>query len=149
VAEGFYQVLSTGAQALTPEFEALSETALKMAKTVGLAPADAVEVLSDTVNEFQLNLTDASRVADVFFTASKLSTLTVPQLVQSMREAGSAAGGLSIPLEDVATVLAGFASKGVKGAKAGTAFRILLVRLARPPEEAARALRRLGVAWSG
>jgi TP901 family phage tail tape measure protein len=146
VAEGFYQVLSTGAQALTPEFEALSETALKMAKTVGLAPADAVEVLSDTVNEFQLNMTEAARVADVFFTASKLSTLTVPQLVQSMREAGSAAGGLNIPLEDVATVLAGFASKGVKGAKAGTAFRILLVRLAKPPEEAARALRRLGVA---
>ncbi len=145
VAEGFYQVLSTGAQALTPEFDALSETALKMAKTVGLAPADAVEVLSDTVNEFQLSMTEAARVADVFFTASKLSTLTVPQLVDSMREAGAAAGGLGIPLEDVATVLAGFASKGVKGAKAGTAFRILLVRLAKPSAETAKALRKLGV----
>ncbi|MBI2931414.1 MAG: phage tail tape measure protein, partial [Planctomycetes bacterium] len=145
VAEGFYQVLSTGAAALTPEFDTLSETALKMAKTVGLAPADAVEVLSDTVNAFSLKMTEAGRVADVFFTASKLSTLTVPQLVQSMREAGSAAGGLGIPLEDVATVLAGFASKGVKGAKAGTAFRILLLRLAKPPTETAKALRKLGV----
>lgn len=145
VAEGFYQVLSTGVAALTPEFDALSETALKMAKTVGMAPADAVEVLADTVNEFQMNMTQAARVADVFFTASKLSTLTVPQLVDSMREAGSAAGGLNIPLEDVAAILAGFASKGVKGAKAGTAFRILLVRLAKPPREAAEAMRKLGL----
>ena len=141
VAQGFYQVLSTGAQALTPEFDALSETGLKMAKTVGLAPADAVEVLSDTVNAFQLEMTEAGRVADVFFTASKLSTLTVPQLVDSMREAAPAASAMGLSLEETATVLAGFASKGVKGAKAGTAFRILLTRLAKPPVKTARALR--------
>ncbi len=145
VADSFYQVLSSGAEALTPQFNALSETALKMAKTVGLAPADAVEILSDTLHAFELDVAQAERAADVFFQTSRFTATTVPQLTEAMREAGPAAAAVGLSLEETAAVLAGFASKGVKGAKAGTAFRMILTRLARPPAEAARALDILGV----
>lgn len=145
VADSFYQVLSSGAEALTPQFDALSETALKMAKTVGLEPAAAVEILSDTLHAFELDVAQAERAADVFFATSRLTATTVPQLTEAMREAGPAAAAVGLSLEETSAVLAGFASKGVKGAKAGTAFRMILTRLAKPPGEAAKALRFLGV----
>ncbi|TET34844.1 MAG: phage tail tape measure protein [Planctomycetota bacterium] len=145
VAESFYQVLSSGAEALSPQFDALTVTALKMAKTVGLAPADAVEILSDTLHAFEMDVSKAERAADVFFATSKLTATTVPQLTEAMREAGPAAASVGYSLEATSAVLAGFAAKGVKGAKAGTAFRMILTRLAKPPGDAAKALRFLGV----
>jgi len=145
VADSFYQVLSSGAEALTPQFDALAETALKMSKTVGLEPAAAVEILSDTLHAFEMDVANAERAADVFFTTSKLTATTVPQLTDAMREAGPAAAAVGLSLEETASILAGFAAKGVKGAKAGTAFRMILTRLAKPPADAAKALKFLGV----
>jgi len=145
VADSFYQVLSSGAEALSPQFDALAVTALKMAKTVGLAPVDAVEILSDTLHAFEMDVANAERAADVFFATSRLTATTVPQLTDAMREAAPAAASMGISLEETAAVLAGFAAKGVKGAKAGTAFRMILTRLAKPPADAAKALRFLGV----
>jgi len=145
VADSFYQVLSSGAEALTPQFDALAETALKMSKTVGLEPAAAVEILSDTLHAFEMDVANAERAADVFFATSKLTATTVPQLTDAMREAGPAAAAVGLSLEETASILAGFAAKGVKGAKAGTAFRMILTRLAKPPADAAKALKLLGV----
>jgi len=145
VADSFYQVLSSGAEALTPQFDALAETALKMSKTVGLEPAAAVEILSDTLHAFEMDVANAERAADVFFATSKLTATTVPQLTDAMREAGPAAASVGLSLEETSAILAGFAAKGVKGAKAGTAFRMILTRLAKPPADAAKALKMLGV----
>jgi len=145
VADSFYQVLSSGAEALSPQFDALAVTALKMSKTVGLEPAAAVEVLSDTLHAFEMDVANAERAADVFFTTSKLTATTVPQLTDAMREAGPAAAAIGLSLEETSAILAGFAAKGVKGAAAGTAFRMILTRLANPPKEAAKALDMLGV----
>jgi len=138
-------VLSSGAEALSPQFDALAETALKMSKTVGLEPAAAVEILSDTLHAFEMDVANAERAADVFFATSKLTATTVPQLTDAMREAGPAAASVGLSLEETSAILAGFAAKGVKGAKAGTAFRMILTRLAKPPADAAKALKMLGV----
>jgi len=145
VADSFYQVLSSGAEALSPQFDALAVTALKMSKTVGLEPTAAVEVLSDTLHAFEMDVANAERAADVFFTTSKLTATTVPQLTDAMREAGPAAAAIGLSLEETSAILAGFAAKGVKGAAAGTAFRMILTRLANPPKDAAKALGMLGV----
>ena len=45
INKAFYQVLSSGAQAGTRQFEALSDSALKLARVVGMEPAVAVEVV--------------------------------------------------------------------------------------------------------
>lgn len=98
-----------------------------------------------TLHAFELDVAKAERAADVFFATSRLTATTVPQLTDAMREAGPAAAAVGLSLEETAAVLAGFAAKGVKGAKAGTAFRMILTRLAKPPADAARALQFLGV----
>ena len=145
IATGFYQVLSAGAQALTPEFEKLTRTALIMGELVGLETSMSVELLSDTVNAFKLQMADAGRVADVFFTASKLTATTVPQIAAAFTEAGPAAAAMGISIEETATVLDAFAAAGTKAQKAGTAFRIILTRLSAGTDDTKAALRDLGV----
>lgn len=145
VASGFYNVLSSGAEAMSDDFESLAMVALKMGKTVGLETAASVEVLSDTIGAFNLELTDAEKVADVFFTTSKLAATTVPQLADAFKEAGATAATMKLSLEETAAILGTFASKGIKGAQAGTLFRIMATRMGAATGEAATALQRLGV----
>ena len=145
VASGFYNVLSSGAAAMSDDFESLAMIALKMGKTVGLETAASVEVLSDTIGAFNLELTDAEKVADVFFTTSKLAATTVPQLAAAFTDAGSTAAMMGISLEETAAILGTFAAKGVKGAQAGTLFRVMASRMAAATGEAADELTRLGV----
>ncbi len=145
VAVGFYQVLSTGAKALSPEFNALAETALKMGKTVGLEPADAIERLNDTIKAFGLESTEAARVADVLFNTSKLAALTVPQLTEAMSIAAPAARTFGAKLETTSAALAALAEGGIKGARAGTGLQSIFLRLAAPTTEVEKALNELNV----
>lgn len=143
IATGFYQVLSTGAKALSPEFDALSVTALKMAKTVGLAPAAAVEKLNGVLKAFKLEMGEANRVADVFFATSQKAATDVPQLVEAFRDVAGPAADMGITLEQTGAVLAGFAEKNVKAQLAGQSFVQILTRLTAPVGEAGEAMDRL------
>ncbi len=146
VNKSFYQVLSSGAQAGTKQFQSLPESALMLTKVLGTKPAVAVESPSDALHPFEMDVANAERMSDVFFKTSMLGATTVPQMTEAMREAAKVAVEMRLPLEDVAAVLTGFASKGVKGVRAGTAFRMVMSKLAAPSGEAAKALARLGVA---
>jgi TP901 family phage tail tape measure protein len=145
INKSFYQVLSSGAQAGTKQFKALSESALMLAKVVGMEPAVAVESLSDALHSFEMDVAGAEKMADVFFKSSMLGATTVPQMADAMKEASKVAVEMKIPLEDVASVLTGFAGKGIKGAEAGTAFRMVMTKLAAPAKDAREALAKLGV----
>lgn len=145
IGESFYQVLSAGAKAGTEGFTALATTALKMSKTVGLVPSQAVESLSDTVHAFGMELNETGKVADAFFQASKLGSTTVPQLTEAMREAAPAAKALNIGLAETSAIMAAFASNGFKSTIAGTSFRMIVNRLASPVAETKKWLDKLNI----
>lgn len=146
ISKSYYQVLSAGAEALSDDFHALTKTATMMSELVGMETSRSVEVLSDTLNSFNMKLDQAGKVANVFFTASKLTATTVPQLSEAFTEAGPAAAAMGQSIETTAAVLDAFAAKGTKGNKAGTALRIILSRLTAGTEETRNALDALGVA---
>jgi len=145
INKSFYQVLSAGATAGTKQFTALSESALMLAKVVGMEPAVAVESLSDALHSFEMDVADAEKMADVFFKTSMLGATTVPQMAEAMTEASKVAVEMKIPIEDLGAVLTGFAGKGIKGARAGTAFRMIMTRLAAPVDKTKEALDKLGI----
>src|SRR3989304_1249696 len=64
INKSFYQVLSSGAQAGTEQFMALSESALMLAKTVNMEPAIVVESLSDALHSFEMDVKNAGTMAD-------------------------------------------------------------------------------------
>ena len=146
INDAFYQVQSAGVKVGTKEFEKLADTALMLAGVTRLDTANAVEFLGDTIHIFGMKMTDANRVADIFFKASMLGSTTVPQLSMAMRQAGKVAAGMGIPLEDTAAILTMFASQGLKGAEAGTAFRNIISRLSGPKsKEAIAIVEKLGI----
>jgi TP901 family phage tail tape measure protein len=145
ISVGFYQTLSAGAQAMTPGFESLTTIALKMAKTVGLDTAESVELLADSVNAFKFTLEETERVADVFFTTSKLVATTVVQLREAMRTAAPTAAAMNVDIETTATLLAAMAAQGVKASEAGVGFRQVMLKLGAPTAEARNTLADLKV----
>jgi len=147
VNEGFYQVLSAGAKPLSEDFNNLSEVALKLAKTIGVSSSESIEKLADTLGAYKLELKDAVFVADRFFKASQLAQTTVPQLMEAMRDAGVTAKDMGVSLEDTLSILSSFASGGIKGARAGTAFRMMMVKLGKPTDEAQTKLDKLGITF--
>jgi len=145
INEGFYAVLSTGAKALSGDFMELSETGLKLAKVSGLMPTDAIEKLADSVNALGLPMTAAGSVADKFFKTTMLAAMNLPQLTDAMREAGPISGTFGIKLEETLGILGLFAAGGIKGAQAGTAFKMVLTKLAAPTGAAAEWMTKLKV----
>lgn len=145
ISEGFYQVLSAGAKAGTEGFRELIEISLKLARTSRLETAVAVEMLADTVNAFRFELSETERVANVFFTTSKLVATTIGQLNEAMTTAAPTAASLNVDLETTATTLAALAAQGVKAGEAGTAFRQILLRLSAPTDAAKNKLAELNV----
>lgn len=145
IAVGFYDVLSTGAEAGTEGFRKLAVTAIKLGKVVGLETSQSVDALAKTIGAFKLELSDAERVADIFFNTSKKVTVKVPELTAAFKEAGPAAAFLGISIEDTSAILAKFAEAGTVGTQAGTTFKIMATRLAAATGPAADALERLGV----
>jgi len=145
INEGFYQVLSTGAEALSDDFLALSDAGLKLAKVSGLTPADAIEKLADSTKGLNLRMTEAAAVADKFFKTTMLAATNLPQLTMAMREAGPVAGSYNMKMEETLAILGMFAAGGIKGAEAGTAFKMVVAKLTRPTGEAAKWIDKLRV----
>lgn len=145
IAQGYYNVLSTGAQAGTKGFENMTEAALKLSKVTGVETGRSVEILSDTINAFSDTIENAEKYANLFFITSRLTTTTVGQLADAMKVAAPAAGALNVPLDETTVILAAMAEKGTKAAQAGTAFRIILTKLTAPTSEAKAALDSMGI----
>ena len=147
VATSMYDVISAGTTAGSAGFNALTETGLKFAKVAKLETGQAVETLAASVGAFNMQMTDASKVADIFFQTSVLGQTNIPQLAEAMRSAAPVASGLGISIEKTAAAILGLATAGYKGAIAGTAFRQFVAPLSAPTKEAAKWIKAMGVSF--
>jgi TP901 family phage tail tape measure protein len=145
IAEGFYNTLSTGAQVGTEGFRELTKTAIKLGDVVGMQTAQSIEVLSDATNAFGGDLANVNKLANQFFKTSNLSTVNVTQLSEAFKEAGPTAKNLNTSVGETMAILGVWASKGLKGAQAGTAFQMVFNRLTNSAGPAAKELERIGV----
>ena len=112
-----------------------TEELTQIQTTMGLRSADAAK-----------DLMGMKRVSDVITEAANKSQATIQQLADALTsKAGAAARAFGIPIEEVVAVLADFADQGVKGAKAGTAFSIVLRDLQTKAIKNADAFKHFGV----
>ncbi|MDB4726026.1 phage tail tape measure protein [bacterium] len=145
INESFYQVLSSGAAAMSEDFQGLARTGNMLAKTVGLNMADSVEILSDVARAFNISVAESEKIADAFFNASMQVATTVPQIAMAMKQVAPVAAQMGFSLNETIAVLNTMAAKGIKAEKAGVALRNILLRLADPPSEVQEALAALDV----
>jgi len=118
---------------------------LDLAAAGGLGVARAAEIASTTLQQFGLNGSKASHVADVLAAGAGKAMGSVDDLANGLKFVGPVAASLGVSLEETTGVLALFAQQGIIGEQAGTSLRGVLASLTSPSKEAGKEIERLGL----
>ena len=111
---------------------------LAAAGAIGLGTAS--DIASNVLTGFNLQASEAGRVADVLAKASASSNTDITQLGQAMSYVAPLAAAMGISMEETAAIIGKMSDAGVQGSRAGTALRGALTRLADPTTEVAGVL---------
>lgn len=124
--------------------EALSST-MQLSTFGGLGMEEAATSMTTTLAAFNLGISEASRVGDVFAKAAAVSNTSVAQITESMKQASTAASQYGISVEEVSAGLAVLAENNITGSAAGTAYRNMLKELYTPIARGEKAFNALGL----
>lgn len=119
--------------------------ALTLAAAGELSVADAAEVASKAMTQFGLAGSDVTRIADLLANGANKATGDVSDFAMALNQSGQVAAQFGIPIEEAVASLTAFASAGLLGSDAGTSFRTMLIRLAKPSEDASNLMKSLGI----
>lgn len=116
------------------------------ATAVGEDLQKAVDLVTSTLNIFNLTASETPRIADVLTEAVNRSKLNIDKLSLGLQYAGQAAAQSGATFTELTAALGAFANAGVRrGSTLGTNLRQLLIELAAPSEKLERALRSVGL----
>lgn len=142
-ADAMYYMASAGykaeqmAEAIQPILNLASATQNDLAYTTDTVIA--------TLNQFQLESSDAERVSNVFAAAIGNSQATLEKLGNSMSYVGPVANSLGWSLEETTGALSVLYNAGYDGSMAGTSLRQSLVSLMNPSSSAKKIFEELGL----
>ena len=119
--------------------------ALRLAAAGDISLAEAADLATNVLAGFRMAVDQLGRVNDVLAMAASKSNTSVSELGQALRTAAPAANAVGMSIEQAVAALGGLANAGFKGAMAGTALKMMLVKLTSPSKEAAETLAQLGV----
>ena len=103
---------------------------LAQANSIGLA--DAANIITNSLNMFNLGVEQAGRVNDVLSATASHAATDITSLYEAMTNAAPAANVLGFSIEEVSSAIGALAQRGVKGAEAGTKLRIAFQKMADP-----------------
>lgn len=121
------------------------EGALTLAAAGGIELADAAETAASALTQFGLAGEDVPRVADALVGGANAAQGGVDELRAALNQSGLVAAQFGLSLEETVGALTTFASAGLLGSDAGTSFRSMLLRLAKPTEDSKKAMEQYGL----
>ncbi len=107
--------------------------------------ASTTELVTSTINQFNLAQEESGRVADVFAKAIGSSAATQEKLALSMAYVGPVASTLNWTLEDTVATLSRLYDAGFKAEQAGTAMRMVMLSIQDPAGDAEAVMARFGI----
>lgn len=119
--------------------------ALDLAAAGAMAVGDAAELSATAMTQFKLQGKDIPHIADLLAAGAGKAQGSVHDLGMALNQAGLVASGTGLSIEETTGTLAAFASAGLVGSDAGTAFKSMLQRLQNPSKESAREMAALGL----
>lgn len=122
-----------------------SRGVLELAAAGQMNNAQAAEVAANALNAFNLEGTEAGRVADLLAAAANKSSGDVTDIADSLKMASAVAASAKIPIEDLVTAIGQMANAGIKGSDAGTSLKQMLLSLMAPTKKAKDLLEQLGI----
>lgn len=107
----------------------LQRETITLAQAGALPLEDAANAVAGTINQFDMEASEASRVVNVLAAGSRAGGAEVVDLSESFKVAGAAANAAGVSIEETAGALEVLAQNNTKGAEAGTAMRNMLVAM--------------------
>jgi len=146
VGQGIENIAAMGGDVLNMTADGMKPF-LNLSSATNYSLAETASTLMATLRQFGLydaQLTNSSRVADVFAKACGMSSLDMTKLSYAMNYAGPVMNSLGRSLEETTALLAIAANAGYDGSMSGTALRGAMVRLLLPTKSASETVESLG-----
>lgn len=140
-ANGFLELLKAGMQ-LEDVLNGAGKAAIEFARVGKMDVSEAAVVMADAMNVFGVS----GRVAaNTLSAAADASSTDIQGIALAFSQVSAVASLANQSILDTAAALAVLANNGIKGSDAGTSVKTMLLRLMAPAEDAAEALREIGL----
>lgn len=127
----------------TSEILNATEATVDLATATGESLARAAEVAGATLRGFGLDTIESKRVVDVMALSFSKSALNLERFAEAMKYVAPPAAALKIPIEQVTAQLSKLADAGIHGSMAGTALRMIYLKMAQTGLDASSAFEQL------
>lgn len=107
----------------------LQQATITLSQAAGTDLPMAANTMSFALNQFQLPVSEAARMINVLGAGAKYGAAEIPDLAESLKNAGSVAHQAGLTIEDATGAIEILSQRGIKGAEAGTALRNVLLKL--------------------
>lgn len=124
----------------TEEILNATEATLNLATATGEDLASAADVVGATIRGFNLDASEAARVADVMAASFSSSALNLENFKQSMKTVAPIASAANVDLETTTALLGTLADSGLRGTRAATGLKNLMSQLSNPTSKLAKEL---------
>ena len=128
-----------------------NQTIKAMPGVLNLASAGAVDlattsdIASNVLSGFKIKAEKMGMVADVMAKAITTANIDVQSIGETMKYAATPAQSLGDSIQTVTALTGKLGDIGIKGSEAGTALRSMYLRMASPPKEAQKVIKKLGI----
>jgi TP901 family phage tail tape measure protein len=125
----------------------MTDDVLNLARATDTELPRAAEIAGAAMRQFSLDSSQSTRVMDVMVATANNSAQTLDDLGESLKLAGPIAEEFGLTFEQTNKALGALANFGIKGSRAGTSLRKVMLQLADPSVR--KKLEGLGVAVTG
>lgn len=119
--------------------------ALNLAASDGMQVGEAAELMSTTLKQFNLEGSDAGKVADALAAGAGKAVGSAHDLGFALNQAGLMANSMGVSMTETVGTLSAFANAGMIGSDAGTSLKTMLQRLSNPTKEVQAQMDELGI----
>ena len=128
-----------------------ADAAAALSKNLEFAQANSIElamgadILTNTMNEFGLKVSDLGKISDILSSTAAHSATNVELLGDALTNAAPLAQNCGIGIQETNAALGTLANVGIKGADAGTALRQFFLGLSHDTPQGSKALAKYGL----
>jgi len=128
--------------------KAASEAAVNMSMATGADMQTSVQVLTATMNSFNMGVEEAERLMNLFSAAQFTSALSAADMAESIKYAGSMSDLTGQSVEGMTAALALLRNSGLEASQAGTTLRMALANLMKETDKGSAALAKYGLTYN-
>ncbi|ABY46824.1 phage tail tape measure protein [Bacillus mycoides] len=118
---------------------------LNLAAVGGMDLGKSADIASNIMTGFGLSAKDTDKAVDILAKTMTTANTDLDMLGMGMKYVAPVASALGWGMEDTATAIAKMSDAGIQGSQAGTSLRAMLLSLANPTGQTAKAFDELGI----